>query len=312
MTLIILLIALGVERYLHVGNAIFRFDWFPAYMGLMRGVFGRSGLWYGFPLLIIALLPILVAVGIIWWLFAWILFGFAGFLLSVILLIYCLGPRDLYTDLEKYFIADVQNNTRVRDAQLQYLLDSAHVSTDPEEAVSMDNLADPQADVAMETATDGRARQVTKSIFQQALSRLFGVVFWFVVLGPGGALLYRLIEVLQRFARFDESEGAQLLRVATFCLDVLNWIPVRCAALAYAFVGNFHHGFAYWWQRLFTGIADNDTLAVQSGLKALHLSDDNVTAANVAENKAAMALVDHGLVFYLTLIAIFILGAWVY
>lgn len=60
----------------------------------------------------------------------------------------------------------------------------------------------------------------------------FGVLFWFLVAGLAGALLYRLAATLAR-----RSDGAAPLWAAVWLEDTLNIVPARLAALAYALLG---------------------------------------------------------------------------
>lgn len=60
--------------------------------------------------------------------------------------------------------------------------------------------------------------------------RFFAVVFWFVVLGPAGALAYRLTQLwLQRFPD----------KTIAHWLWVIEWPAIRILGLSYAITGNF-------------------------------------------------------------------------
>ncbi len=61
------------------------------------------------------------------------------------------------------------------------------------------------------------------------------VLFWFVLLGPAGALLYRLTEDYQDSLDSDEQEMVYLDQL----LFWLEWVPVRVAAIIFALLGNF-------------------------------------------------------------------------
>ena len=60
----------------------------------------------------------------------------------------------------------------------------------------------------------------------------FGVLFWFLVAGVAGALLYRLTATLAR-----PGDGDAPVWAAVWLEDVLNIVPARLAALAYALLG---------------------------------------------------------------------------
>lgn len=71
-----------------------------------------------------------------------------------------------------------------------------------------------------------------------ALRRRFGVIFWFFVLGPAGAVLYRLA---QRLAREGEPRGASV-RLAS----ALDWLPAHLMTLAMALASDFDNVARAW------------------------------------------------------------------
>lgn len=288
MTLITILAALALERLLHFGHSLFRFTWFETYLGLMRKVFEKSGLFKGVQGVVLVLLPILVTVVILYYLLGWMLYGLVGFILGIIILTYCLGPRDLYHDLDSYFAAAKGEDGEAVKKSLSSILSS--VPSD-EKKVS---------------------RSLTKAVLTQFNQRIFAVLFWFVVLGPLGVVLYRLLTKLKSAAEKKGSSEASMLLWATYFLAILDWVPIRLAGLAYALVGDFHHGFAYWVKHVISGFDKNREFAEQSGLIALHLNDENAEKANLDENRAVLALTDRTLILYLVVIALFVLGALIY
>jgi AmpE protein len=131
----------------------------------------------------------------------WILIGLAGtlgwFLLAIFVFIYCLGPRDL-------------------DKDIQLLLERGPDSADPEVAATLR---------AMRLRPDSDAQAAASAVHHAALSRWFGLLFWFVVLGIPGALLYRLVRAgLQE--PFDTGSIDWLARLRL----VLDW-PVLVLAV---------------------------------------------------------------------------------
>jgi cobalamin biosynthesis protein CobD/CbiB len=89
-----------------------------------------------------------------------------------------------------------------------------------------------------------------------AYRQVFAVLFWFVLLpGPAGAVLYRAAALLAAEWRGPVTgvEPSPLVqsrsafgRPARLLLDVLDWIPVRLTALAFAVVGDFEDAVACW------------------------------------------------------------------
>ncbi len=74
----------------------------------------------------------------------------------------------------------------------------------------------------------------------------FGVLFWFAVFGPTGALLYWFLVVSKQTAYANDPSNMNL-RVSLLWLHALAaWIPVRITGFLYSLVGNFTPGFKCW------------------------------------------------------------------
>ncbi|TSA14192.1 MAG: CobD/CbiB family protein [Betaproteobacteria bacterium] len=97
------------------------------------------------------------------------------------------------------------------------------------------------------------AEEVARLTIEDALAasyrHVFAVVFWFVLLpGPIGAILYRLSAFLnQRWANRGDTELAAFGDFASQIVRLLDWIPARLTAIAFAIVGDFEDA-AYCWR----------------------------------------------------------------
>ena len=166
------------------------------------------------PLIAFALC-VLVQVGL-----AHVLFGLPAFAFAVAVLYFCWGPRDLDVDVDAVLGA---SDSERRHAAAQALRPDPAVEPLPFEAGAL-----------------------VEATFRSALSRWFGVLFWFVVLGPAGALGYRLVQLLARnlaFApRIDDEQRELLERAAR----VLDWAPAHLIALTLALVSDFDAVLTNW------------------------------------------------------------------
>jgi Membrane protein required for beta-lactamase induction len=72
----------------------------------------------------------------------------------------------------------------------------------------------------------------------------FGVLFWFAVLGPTGALLYWFLVISNNsvFVKDDASLHGAFAKLHALAA----WIPARITGFIYALVGNFGPGFRCW------------------------------------------------------------------
>jgi membrane protein required for beta-lactamase induction len=79
-----------------------------------------------------------------------------------------------------------------------------------------------------------------------AHENLFAVVFWFVLLGPAGALLYHSLSVYQQYSKRYNSELLGWEPAIHWTHYAAGWIPARLTALFFGLVGNFETGFHCW------------------------------------------------------------------
>jgi len=221
------------------------------------------------------------------------LFGLIALAFAAVVLYLCWGPRDLERDVEA--IAKAPDSER-RAAALQAL----------------------RADgAAVDVAFAGEA--LIEATFAAALKRWFGVLFWFTVLGPAGALLYRLAQLLAYapdYARdlpAAQQEAAQRLALA------LDWAPAHLMALSLALASNFDAVFKTW--RDYHKAHGKGYFCLDLGfLPAIgRASVDADVAAEESGQDAhsplvaledAMVLVRRVAVVWLTLIALIVLGNW--
>jgi AmpE protein len=142
-----------------------------------------------------------------------VLFGLPLFAFAVIVLYFCWGPRELDADIDAVLKAPDRDQ---RLAAAQALRpDSSHAPL-PLEATAL-----------------------VEATFVSALSRWFGVLFWFVLLGPAGALGYRMIQLIARHASFADELDARQHEIAERAARILDWAPAHLVALTLALVSDF-------------------------------------------------------------------------
>lgn len=108
-------------------------------------------------------------------------------------------------------------------------------------------------------------------LFQVAEARLFGVLFWFAVLGAFGAALYALSRLAGERWQGDSEFHAAIAQV----VFLLDWLPARVLALSFAIVGNFEEAMVAWRASVGpdAGSANQDVVYA-AGLGALGLDED--------------------------------------
>lgn len=216
MSFIGILLALILERVL--SHAIFwqRPTLILGYVRALMFVLPLDRLWRSWlaPLLIIALPLLLMSQ-----LHGMIVNPIADLLWSAGILLLCLGPRDLSEDVHALLIAQAAGDLQAQARLARALQAGPH--------------ADPTH------------RTLLGALFIQSHERLFGVLLWFFVLGPPGAVLYRFASRLPRILREAEPDS-QALRFAETLLDLLAWIPARITAVLYGLAGSFDDAIKAW------------------------------------------------------------------
>jgi AmpE protein len=142
-----------------------------------------------------------------------VLFGLPLFAFAVIVLFFCWGPRELDSDIDAVLKAP-DRDQRLAAAQA--------LRPDP-------------ADQPLPL----EATALVEASFYSALSRWFGVLFWFVVLGPAGALGYRMIQLLARNRAFSSGLDARQHDLLERTARILDWAPAHLMAFTLALVSDF-------------------------------------------------------------------------
>ncbi|MBN1684763.1 MAG: regulatory signaling modulator protein AmpE [Gammaproteobacteria bacterium] len=133
-----------------------------------------------------------------------------------------------------------------------------------------------------------------EQIFLKAHKNIFSVIFWAMILGPAGAIFYRLNNKLIDHYKnnSDISKNAQKLE------QWLDWIPVRLETFAYALMSHFVHVIKVWLKLLITKPEENESLLQE----CTKLAMDQKKSANEARE-----LVDRALIVWLVIMALVIL-----
>ena len=210
-----------------------------------------------------------------------------GFLFAAAVFWFCLGPRDLHAQGQAYIDA-VQTGDEARaTAVAAEILDAAPPASPTE-----------------------RTQAVTQRVFREANARQFGVLFWFGILGPGGAVMYRCADLLKR--RPVPGETVEAGATAARLLGMLDWIPAHLTALGYALAGSFEDAVsdlkAYYHDCTLQFFQVSDDVLVFSGLGAVRGVVGEETG--ITRLKSALGLVRRTLIIWLVLYGLFSIFSW--
>jgi AmpE protein len=221
------------------------------------------------------------------------LYTLAALAFAVLILFYALGPRELERDFEAILKEDDPAARAAAAANLRSVPDGA-----PREFT---------------------AAELVEAAVTASLRRRFGVLFWFFLLGPAGALGYRLAWVTA------DSDGERIdprtRHAARRFALVLDWIPAHLMVLAMALVSDFDAVIGTWrawhsqpgrsgWE------LDPDFLAAvaRSGVDADIRAGDGPNLSTldpISELADARRLMQRVLIVWLAVVALIVLAGWV-
>jgi len=279
MALISIILGLVFDRLFRHLHELRDLSWFEYYTRAIARLFGFS---YGpLQMMLILSLPVLLIATIQYLLYG-ILFNLPYLAFGVLVFAYCLGPACLSSELEIY-------------------IDARRLG-DEDEAM---HYAGALTERAASPSPDQQTEDVTRAILHAACERIFSVIFWFVLLGPVGALLYRLVS---NISKQDEVNDG-LLYTAIVIQALMTWAPARMLALGYALTGHFEGALQAYRNRPYEpdiGL-ENDDVLISTGIGALRDFDSTDELSGIL---AARNLVIRATMVWIAVLAVLTLGGW--
>ena len=241
-----------------------QYDWFTPYQKLLRK-YVQTKFMDGVLGLLIIVLPLAFAVmfvGVIfsgWWV--------TSFIYGLVVMFYCLDGR-----LQARF---VKGNLSGKEA----------VGSDVDKQVSK-VLGEPVPD-----SMHAKGRATSDAIFFHAMHHIFGVIFWYLILGLFGAVMYFLVVFIANPSKITKSALSPYVDSAKAVQDILAWVPVRLVGLAYALAGATSKTIAVLTQNIVGSLSNEKKLPGLFGLTAIKADAENPNSASLEENKKALTMV---------------------
>jgi len=288
--LVIILLALVLDRWLPERGGFQLWVWYSDWAESVEQRFNGGLRMQGIFAVLLAIAPILLAIFLATLILGQIA-GVLSLLFSVAVLYLCV---DLY-----------------RLGAVAQAVATALENSDVEQAAA--RLRELTGKDTVETTEAGVAHAAVEAILKQGNNLVTAPIFWFLVLGPLGAMLQRLASVLDRLWAHRTARFAEFGWAAARLDDLLSWIPARITAISYAIMGSFEDALHCWRRQagMWSGLSSGPLLA--SGLGALHLDTcedgekdaygnmaiDPATLPDAGDVRRAVALVWRVMLFWL-------------
>jgi len=308
MTLISLLIVFALEFHFKIGSEYRNFSWFNKIQQYLSDRFSENDFfesWGGIAIILLS--PLALLYGALN-LFDGSLFWLLSLAISIAILFLCLGPLPLEKSFEHYFKAVENDDLEAAYLHLNRVGSSneinkgdeitGNVDIEQDDYSRQDEIGQNSPDIAEK---DELIRNATRKILTESQKRYFGVIAWFIVLGPLGALFYRLSYLYHahcKTAEFDEH-----LPLMDQIIHWIEWVPARITSMLFLLTGDFVNGFYRIQDYLTDADADNNQLISETGIASLGL-EMGINDGDVNENHRTMALVNRTIIFYLVLGAV--------
>lgn len=278
MTFIVTFIALLIERFFDWTH-LREWRWFAAYQTFMAQKISRYSSYFS---LAMTILPLLIAAMLVRFAIKGVLYGFISLLFELVVLVYCLGPQNLWADAFSCISAITRGDNHTVADKLKTSFGITDI-----------------------TYSQSLHRHLFNDIFIAANRRVFAVIFWYVILGPIGALLYRSVTQASQDGVKPEM-NLQIAQSARMVESILDWLPVRVFTFLFALGGHFVQVLSFWRTKVMNGIESNEILLTECGARALGEDTEKLPENGLAEREA-VSLLDRAFVILLVLIAIVVL-----
>lgn len=254
MSLIIILFALLIERFAIVIRPWREHHWFEQYTSKIN----KFSVKQAYLSLLLSIAPILVVVCCAHYLLAQLSFGWPAWLFDLVILVYCLGNTHLRASAQECYEQIELGNVESARALLFEHFD-------------------------VEEKNDITATILMKAFYRASLQRVFSILFWFVLLGPMGAVLYRFMHKLSIYPVDESMLTVKMLSERT--VFILDWIPARLLALSFCLAGNFMDVFSKWCATF--KVTTNETYQI-----LYHCGHTAIRAEDLLEPTAVLGQVD--------------------
>jgi AmpE protein len=230
MSLLSILFSLVIEHFFEPVSQFRNYQWMTAFANWVKQRLAKSEFWNDTLGLIVIILAPMFGCALIYSALHNAL-ALLGFIFSLLVLVYCLGPvRTLYI-------------TR------QYIDAAEHEDEHSTTTYATDLLGSQASD-----KTPENNYLICEKVIVNTNESILGVFFWFVLLGPMGALMFRMVNVLYTEAQQQPDTDSETSQAAHLEFEnstrmlyaILIWLPAQLTTLTFAITGSFIDTFQEW------------------------------------------------------------------
>jgi AmpE protein len=296
MSLLSILFSLAIERYFEPVSQLRNFRWIITFSNWIKERFSKSEFWNDtLGLIVIILLPMFVCAIIYSQLHNAL--ALLGFLFSLGVLVYCMGP------------------TRTHHIARLYLDAGEH-----EDEHSLKTYATELLGVNISDNKQENHQLVCEKIIVSTNESLLGVFFWFVLLGPMGALMFRMVSVLyEEFQQHSDADDetstsgyTEFNNSTRMLYAILIWLPAQLTTLAFAITGSFIDTLHEWKSRLskdYLNPIESEQTLFRAGMSALQMNPDS-HQFELGTVQEILALCWRSIIVWVTALALLTLAGW--
>ena len=202
------------------------------------------------------------------------------FILTLPLLLYSLGRGDFSEWVQGYVEAFRRNDNEVAADYAERL----------------------GADISEAADWPPLHRKILQRAGYRGFERWFSVIFWFVMLGPLGAVFYRLVSL----SSVNSESSGEARQLTARLLWMLEWPAVRLLGMTFALTGNFSSCVAHCWGNMWD--TEKSTEAVLEGFihGGLNINGSELSIETVTEQEieALQPLLSRSLILWISVLAI--------
>lgn len=273
MSLLSILFSMAIEHYFNAVEQYRVYDWITTFSNWIKEKFSESEYWNDTLGLIATILIPMFACGIIYGLLNEAL-GLLGFLFSLLVLVYCIGPKRVLHTARLYIDAGEHEDEHSLKSYANELLED---------------------DSNTEENNNDTNKKICEKLVYSTNEGILGIFFWFILLGPMGALMCRMVNILytESLQQADEPDDdqeqesdeeqssagafAEFNNSVRMLYAILLWLPAQITILTFAITGSFIDTLQQWKSRLskdYLNPKEIEATLFASGLSALQIEPE--------------------------------------